>query len=143
MEALEKSLKDCTITSPVDGKVLKTNTNPGEFINPKDEALVIGVDSPLYLKVLVAEKEMWRIQPSKNLRAIAYHKTNPLIHFVLDFVTVKPQAIENEIKESFVEVVFAFEKGKAPIYLDQSLDVCIEALNSKDAAFFEYQFNKN
>ncbi len=143
METLEKALKDCTVVSPIDGRVLKTVAQTGEFLSVKDEAIIIGVDTPLHLKTLIPEREMWRLNASKNLRAVAYHKTNPHIHFILDFVTVKPNAIEGKDKESLIEVVFSFDKGKAPIYLDQSLDVYIEATNVKDAAYFEYQFNKN
>ncbi len=135
MQAAEKAIEDCSITSSFEGRILKVNVNPGEYIDPSDTALVIGADNPLHLKVSIDEKDMWRVSPSKNLRAIALHRTNPAIHFVLDFVTVRPA-------EGKLEMIFAFDKGKAPLYLEQTLDVYIEAASPQDTSFLDYQFNQ-
>ena len=138
VQAAQLEIANCKLVAPVEGRILQVNVNAGEFIAPSDVALVIGSDHPLHLNVLMDEKEMWRITPSKNLRAIAMHKTNPEIHFVLDFVAVKP-SINSEGK---VEMVFAFDKGKAPLYLDQVLDVYIEAAAPEDTSYLDYQFTK-
>lgn len=142
MRASEKVLFDCKVVAPLEGRVLKVNVNPGEYTRPGEEALVIGSENPLYLHVLIDEKEMWRVSPTKNLRAIALHKTNPNIHFVLNFVSIKPVTEPSFKNEGKLEVVFAFDKGKAPIYLDQTLDVYIEAASPQDTSYLDYQFNQ-
>lgn len=134
MQAAEKALVDCKVVAPYEGKVLKININPGEYVTPQEESILIGSDNPLHLKVRIDEKDMWKIAPSKSLRAIALNKANPSIHYILDFLTVR--AIDE--KEGKLEMLFAFDKGKAPIYLEQTLDVYIEAA---DLSYLDYQFN--
>lgn len=135
----EKLLKDCQVASPISGRVLKVNINPGQYIDPAEkEAIVIGSDDPLHLHVFIEEKDSWRISPTKNLRAIAMHKSNPKMHFVLNFESVRP-CLQNEGQ---LELVFSFDKGNAPIYLEQTLDVYIESASPKDTAFLDYQFNR-
>lgn len=142
MQAAQKAIADCKVVSSFEGRVLKINVNPGEYIDPSETALIIGSDNPLHLKVLIDEKDMWRISPTKNLKAIALHRTNPSIHFVLDFVTVKPDLGSSDANEGKLEMVFAFDKGKAPLYLDQTLDVYIEAASPQDTSYLDYQFNQ-
>ena len=142
MQAAQKAIADCKVSAPFEGRILKININPGEYIDPSETALIIGSDNPLHLKVLIDEKDMWRISPTKNLKAIALHRTNPSIHFVLDFVTVRPALGSIDTNEGKLEMVFAFDKGKAPLYLDQTLDVYIEAASPQDTSYLDYQFNQ-
>ena len=142
MKATEKALSDCNVTAPFEGRILKVNVNPGEYTDPSETALIIGAESPLHLRVLIDEKEMWRVSPTKNLRAIALHKTNPSIHFVLDFLNVRPALNASDKTDGKLEMLFAFDKGKAPLYLDQTLDVYIEAASPQDTSYLDYQFNQ-
>ncbi len=142
LQSAQQALADCRVVSSYEGRILKVNVHPGEYVAPSDEALVIGCDTPLHLSVLIDEKEMWRVSPSKSLRAIALHKTNPAIHFVLDYVTVKPAISLEEKNEGMLEILFSFDKGKAPLYLDQTLDVYIEAASKDDTSYLDFQFNQ-
>lgn len=135
----EKFMKDCNVKAPIAGRVLKVNVNPGQYVDPLEkEAVVIGSEDPLHLHVFVEEKDFWRVSPTKNLKAIAVHKSNPKMHFVLNFESVRP-CLQNEGQ---LEVVFSFDKGKAPIYLEQTLDVYIDSASPKDTDLLDYQFNK-
>ncbi|MBM3194009.1 MAG: biotin/lipoyl-binding protein [Chlamydiae bacterium] len=138
MHAAEKALQDCKITSFAEGRVLKVNVHPGEYISPNEEAILIGVDNPLHLKVLLDENDVWKINPTKNMRALAFHRTNPTIHFVLDFVALN-HSIDPSNK---LEMIFSFDKGKAPLYLDQTLDVYIESISPQDASYLDYEFKQ-
>jgi hypothetical protein len=138
MHAAERALQDCKIFSGAEGRVLKVNVHSGEYISPSEEAVLIGTDNPLHLKVLLDENDLWKINPAKNMRALAFHRTNPTIHFVLDFVTLK-QSIDSANK---LEMTFAFEKGKVPLYLDQTLDVYIESVSPQDASYLDYEFKQ-
>ena len=44
--------------------------------------------------------------------------------------------------KSKLELVFSFDRGKAPIYLEQNLDVYLEASSPSDTSYLDYQFNK-
>jgi len=137
MRSAEKALSECSVLSPIEGRVLKVKTQPGEYIRLGDEAVVIGSEHPLHLRVLIDEKDIWRISPAKNLRAIAIHRMNPKIYFIPNFIAIKQSSNEGK-----VEILFAFDKGNAPIYLDQALDVYIEAASIQDTSYLDYQFNQ-
>lgn len=138
LRAAEKKIRDCQVVSPVEGRILNVNINPGAFVGHSDEACItIGSDNPLYLHVFVEEQHAWRVSPTKELRAIAVHRNNPNIHFVLDFVAIKPCLAEGKL-----ELIFSFDKGKAPVYMEQNLDVFIEAASSEDVSYLDYQFSQ-
>lgn len=138
IKTIENRLEDCKVRSPIEGKVLSINVNKGEYVHPSGEAsIVIGNDDPLHLHVFIDDTLAWRVSPTKELRAMAQVPSNPKIHFILNFVAVKPCLNSNKL-----ELVFAFDKGKAPIYLEQNLDVYIEAAPAADTSFLDYQFNQ-
>jgi len=138
IQSIEKKLQDCQITSPISGKILSVDIHPGEYVDPSKEAtIIIGSDDPLYLHVLIDDSDAWRVSPNKSLRAIAIHRSNPKIHFILDFVSTKPCLNSNKL-----ELIFSFDKGKAPVYLEQNLDVYIEAAHQGDTSFLDYQFSQ-
>lgn len=135
----EKFMQDCNVRAPIAGRVLKVNVNAGQYVDPLEkEAVVIGSEDPLHLHVFVEEKDFWRISPTKNLKAIAVHKSNPKMHFVLNFESVRP-CLQGEGE---LEVVFSFDRGKSPIYLEQTLDVYIDSASPKDTDLLDYQFNR-
>ena len=133
MRSAEKALSDCQVLSPLEGKVLKVHVHPGEYIKPGEEALSIGSEHPLHLRVLIDESEMWRILPNKQLKAVAVHRMNPNIHFIPSFV-----ALTSSEEAGKMELVFAFEKGNAPLYLDQTLDVYVEAASPQDTSYYQF-----
>ena len=57
------------------------------------------------------------------------------IHFLLEYVGVNPCFAEGE----YLELLFAFDRQKNPVYLDETLDVYIEA---SEAALLDYQFSR-
>ena len=127
--------------SPIDGVVLGVNTQPGESVglNP---VMVIGSISPMHLKVLVDEKDAWKISPTKKLRAIAQHRDNPEIYSILKFEKVNPIFRSNEANEKKLELTFSLDRGNSPLYLEERLDVFIEAKSPKDTSCIEYQFEQ-
>jgi multidrug resistance efflux pump len=142
LRSVEKKLANCKVVAPIQGKVLSVNVHPGEYLEPSEKsAVVIGLDNPLHLRVYIDEKDAWRISPSTNLRAIAVHKSNPKIHFILNFVTTNPCLQKKGGQEEKLEVIFSFDKGKAPIYLEENLEVFIEATSPNDTGYLDYQFN--
>jgi HlyD family secretion protein len=142
LRSVEKKLANCKVTAPIQGRVLSVNVHPGEYIEPTEKsAIVIGLDNPLHLRVYVDEKDAWRISPSVNLRAIAVHKSNPKIQFILNFVATNPCLQKQSGQSEKLEVVFSFDKGKAPIYLEENLEVFIEAASPNDTGYLDYQFN--
>lgn len=138
IELVQKMLSDCQILSPISGRVLSVPIHSGEYVEPAmEKSIILGSEDPLYLQVRIDDQDAWRVTPQKNLRALAIHRANPKIQFILDFVSAKPCLNENKL-----ELVFSFEKGKAPIYLEQQLDVYIEAAPLGDTSYLDYQFSR-
>lgn len=144
IRSVEKKIKDCQVRSPISGKVLDIRLNCGQYVDATQPAYVIvGNDKPLHMVASIAEKDAWRISPNKGLRAIAVHKNNPSIYFILSFIQAKPvihQSPQDGSRE--LELVFSFDKEKAPVYLEQCFDVYIESTSPQDTAFLDYQFNQ-
>lgn len=138
-KTIEKQMKDCDVKSPIDGRILSIDVHPGEYYEPlKGTAIVMGADDPLHLRVFVDQKEAWKVTPSPHMRAVAVHKSNPKIHFILEYVSVNPCFNQ----EQGLELVFAFDRYKNPVYLDEMLDVYIEASSETDRALMDYQFSQ-
>lgn len=135
-KTIEKQMEDCKIKAPIDGRIFAVHIHPGEQCNTgKTAAIFMGKDDPLHLKVYVDKQEAWMVNPSPDMRAIALHSTNPTIHFLLEYVGVNPCFAEGE----YLELLFAFDRQKNPVYLDETLDVYIEA---SEAALLDYQFSR-
>lgn len=145
-KTIEKMIGDCSVKAPIEGKILSIDVHPGEYCHAAGKsALVMGTDDPLHLRVLIDQKEAWRITPSPHMRAIAVHRSNPKMQFVLEYVGVSPCFQEgkghNE-QPKMLEITFAFEKHKKPVYLDEILDVYIESSSPDDTAMLDYQFKR-
>lgn len=137
-EVIEQKIKQCQAIAPISGRVLQLNLHKGEWVNGQEnKKIVLGCDTPLHLKVSIDQAQAWRISPSKSLRAIAVHKSNPQLFFVLDFVSLTPRFEKHKL-----ELTFAFDKARAPIYLEEMLDVYIESAPLDDTSCFDYQFNQ-
>ena len=141
--AVERKLRRCHAHAPISGQIFSVGIHRGKHVSSSDRnTIVIGSDNPLHLKVHIDESQAWRISPSKNLRAIAVHKSNPKLHFILTYVSLTPLLEKRENGERKLELVFSFDKGKSPIYLEEMLDVYIEAASPADTACLDYQFSQ-
>lgn len=138
-KTLEKQLGDCNVRAPIDGRIFSVNIHPGEYSDAlKEPAIYMGSDDPLHLRVYIDQKEAWRVTPSPHIRAIAVHRSNPKIHFLLEYVSVNPCFTD----QGCLELTFAFDRNKYPVYLDETLDVYIEASSAGDNALLDYQFSQ-
>lgn len=142
IESIEEQIADCSLRSPIAGRVLSTTVHQGSFAKCSQEGVVvIGSEDPLHLVVSIDEQEAWRILPSKHLRGIARHKSNPSIYFVLKFLYINPVLHEETPGDKKLSLVFSFDKGKIPVYFEQEFDVWIEATAKEDTSCLDYQFH--
>jgi multidrug efflux pump subunit AcrA (membrane-fusion protein) len=138
-KTIEKQIRDCCVRAPINGRVLSIGIHPGEYYDAlKETAILMGIDDPLHLRVYIDQKEAWKVTPSPNIRAIAIHKSNPKMHFILEYISVSPCFN----KEEGLELVFAFDRNKNPVYLDEILDVYIEVSAETDKALIDYQMSQ-
>lgn len=143
VHAVERQYLKCQANAPISGRILAVNLHRGERVEKNGiKSIIMGCDDPLHLKVQIDEKEAWRILPNKNLRAIAVHKSNPKLHFILSFDSIAPLLNHENKSQRKLELTFAFDKGMAPIYLEEMLDVYIESASAADTACLDYQFSQ-
>lgn len=137
LELSHIALDKTTITSPVDGIVLKVRIRPGEFISSMEQdanaPMLIGTHKPLHIKVKVDENDMWRF--SKDMNAKAYLRSNQAISTPLKFVRIEPYASTKEqlrgigvelIDTRIINIIYEIEENLDKFYIGQQLDVYIE-----------------
>ncbi len=134
-------LENSLITSPINGMVVAVDVAAGEFLKEKGlKGVTIVKTNPLMVKVCISEDEAYKIRLGQKLRAIAIHPSNPSMHFVLDYVSYNPRMSVYTNGERKLELLFSFQKGDHPIYLEQTLKVYVETSKPADLSFLHYQY---
>lgn len=135
--AAEVALDKLSVYAPVDGRVLKVRVRPGEFVLAGTTAaapVLMGSDTPLYLRVAIDENDLWRFDSKSKASAVL--RSNKEISFPLKFIRVEPyvqpkQNLTGDMNERVdtrvLEVIYAIEGNSSAIFIGQQLDVFIEA----------------
>jgi RND family efflux transporter MFP subunit len=126
-----------TVRAPLEGRVLKINVRPGEFVvagMTVDPLVLLGNDRPLHVRVQVDENDLWRLRPGAAAEAVVRGNRN--IRFGLTFVRVEPYvlpkrsltgAATERIDTRVLEVIYAFDPAAKPVFIGQQVDVFIDA----------------
>jgi multidrug efflux pump subunit AcrA (membrane-fusion protein) len=136
MQLVAQEIQGCAVKAPISGIVLECQHNEGQIAKP----IVMGKTDPLFLRVLVDEKDAWRLLPNSGLRAVAVAKSNSNLQFVLNFQRISPLLKKYDSGTAKLELLFSFEKHHNPVYLEQNFNVFIQAVSQDDTACLEYQF---
>lgn len=135
-EQAQVTLDQQTVRSPIEGRVLKTNITPGEYIvagNVKPPPMLIGADRPLYLRVDIDENDAWRF--TADAKASASLRSNKDISFPLEFVRIEPYVQPKvningdqteRVDTRVLQVIYSFDPGEKPVYIGQQMDVFID-----------------
>jgi RND family efflux transporter MFP subunit len=135
--AAKVTLDRLTVRAPVDGRILKVNIRPGEFIaaGPTDTpAVLMGGERPLHVRVQVDENDIWRLREGAPAEAVV--RGNRDIRFPLAFVRIEPYVlakrsltgdIAERVDTRVLELVYSFDPDGLPVYVGQQVDVFIEA----------------
>ncbi|MBS0585685.1 MAG: biotin/lipoyl-binding protein [Verrucomicrobia bacterium] len=140
LQRIEMKIASLTVTARNDGIVLELPFKAGDRIGT-DQGVMIGDDSKRSLDVFIDSKDAYRISPKVGMRAIAVHRVNTSIRFLLSFEAIEPKLQKGE-GGTKLQLHFSFDREKLPVYIGDTLDVFLEAPPPGEAALFEYQFNK-
>lgn len=136
-EAARVTLDRLTVRAPVDGRILKVNIRPGEFITAgasDTPALLMGGERPLHVRVQVDENDIWRLKDGAPAEAVV--RGNRDIRFPLTFVRIEPYVlakrsltgdIAERVDTRVLELVYSFDPDGLPVYIGQQVDVFIDA----------------
>jgi HlyD family secretion protein len=139
LAAAKVTLEKLTVTAPVDGRILKINLRAGAFIdaNSSQAPLIMGNDTPLYVRVSLDENDLWRLKPEQT--ASGALRGNRDISFGLKFVRLEPyvipkksltgstsERVDTRIIEVLYQIVPPTDQPAPPLYIGQQVDVFIK-----------------
>jgi RND family efflux transporter MFP subunit len=131
------TLERLTVRASIDGRVLKVNVRPGEFVvaGPMvDPPVLLGNDALLHVRVQVDENDVWRLTPGAAAEAVI--RGNRDLRFPVTFVRIEPYVLPKRsltgetaerVDTRILEVIYKFDPSGLPIYIGQQVDVFIEA----------------
>ncbi|MCH9621954.1 MAG: hypothetical protein S4CHLAM20_13850 [Chlamydiia bacterium] len=134
-------LESALVKSPMKGRVVDVTVSKGTYLNDRGQlGVTIIQEEPAMIKVCINEEDAHKLRLSRNLRAVAVHKSNPDIHFILDYAYFNPKMSIYRNDKRKLDLYFTFEKGRSSIYMEQSFDVYIEKIHPVDLSFLHYKF---
>jgi HlyD family secretion protein len=137
VKATEIELDRRLVKAPVDGQILQVKIRLGEYAPAGALAtplMLIGDTKTLHVRVDVDENDAWRVRPEAI--ATAYVRGNRDIKTELKFFKIEPYVVPKKsltgdsterVDTRVLQILYAFEGGKLPIYVGQQMDVFIDA----------------
>jgi len=124
----------CTVRAPVAGKILAVNARPGEYAAAGPAALLLlGDTGTLHVRVDIDENDAWRLKVGAKARGFV--RGNRELGTDLEFVRIDPYVIPKRsltgesterVDTRVLQVLFAFDPARLPVYVGQQLDVFVE-----------------
>ena len=124
------------VRAPVDGEVLKVYVHPGEYVGsqPGQALVVLGHVGRLHVRVDISEHDIDRFHPAAPARAVTRGEARR--EFPLRFIRVEPYVVPKKsltgdnterVDTRVLQVIYALDSGKQPVYVGQQMDVFIDA----------------
>jgi multidrug resistance efflux pump len=136
LDQARTELDRLTVRAPVSGTILQVNVRPGEYAGPpfNPAPVVLGSVQPLHVRVDIDAHDIPRFRPGVSARATL--RGDSRRELTLSFVRVVPfvvpkRVLTGDITERVdtrvLQVIYALEPGKRPVYVGQQMDVFIPA----------------
>lgn len=137
IDEIKTTLDRMTVRSPLSGTVLQSKARVGEFAPAQlltSPIMVVGITSPLEVRVDVDENDAWRVKAGTP--AMATLRGNTSISFPLTFEHFEPYVIPKRsltgesterVDTRVLQVMYSFKRGDLPVYVGQLVDVFIES----------------
>jgi multidrug resistance efflux pump len=136
LQQTRSELDRLVVRAPLAGEVLQVNVRPGEFVGNQagPGLIVLGNLGRLHVRVQIDEHDIPRFRPRAT--ALAALRGHPHPDFELAFVRVEPFVVPKKsltseggerVDTRVLQVIYALEKGSAPLYVGQQVDVFILA----------------
>jgi RND family efflux transporter MFP subunit len=137
VEATRIELDRRVVKAPVDGELLQVKVRLGEYAPAGSLAqplMLMGNTTILHVRVDVDENDAWRVRA--DAPATGYVRGNRDINTGLRFVRIEPYVVPKRsltgdsterVDTRVLQVLYAFDGGKLPIYVGQQMDVFVDA----------------
>lgn len=125
------------VRAPIAGTVLQVNVRVGEFAQAgplTTPLMIVGATTPLHIRVDVDENEAWRVEGGRS--AVAFLRGNSQFESKLKFVRFEPYIVPKKsltgesterVDTRVLQIIFAVDDAKFPMYVGQQVDVYIDA----------------
>ncbi len=136
LETAQSQLEEYTIKAPLDGMVLRVNTNVGELV-PANELntplIIFGCVDPLHIRVDIDEEDVWRVKC--GAKGIAYMRGNSRINVPLTYVRLDPYLVPKanltsdtteKVDTRVLQLIYRFDRDDKPIFPGMLMDVYVE-----------------
>ena len=135
VEQARTEIARLTVTSPIDGDVLKVDVRAGEQVGTGSDRrlMVLGRVQPLCVRTDIDESEIPRFE--KHALARAHVRGDPGRSYRLRFVRVEPYVIPKQsltgdnrerVDTRVLQVVYAVEEDAPHLYVGQQVDVFVD-----------------
>lgn len=132
LEQTQTEIDRLTVQSRINGQVLQRNVRPGEYVGttPDQTLLILGDMSRTHVRVDIDEADIPRFRPGLGGRAVP--RGAPDVDVPLVFVRVEPYVVpkrsltggsSERVDTRVLQVICAVERGDAPLYVGQQVDV--------------------
>jgi multidrug resistance efflux pump len=135
VERVKTQLERLTVRALIGGDILRVDVRPGEYVGaPAGRALILlGGVHPLHVRVSIDEHEgpRFRIGAAAQARLKGASGAAFALTFVRvePFVIPKPSLTGSSMERTdtrVLQVIYAIEPHRVPLYVGQQMDVCIE-----------------
>jgi multidrug resistance efflux pump len=135
IEQVKTEIVRATVVAPVDGVVLQVNVRAGERVSDRDARplMVLGDVSTYHVRVDIDERDIPRFR--RGAPARAYPRGETAHEMTMRFVRVEPYVVPKKaltgdnterVDTRVLQVIFAIERARSPVYVGQQLDVFID-----------------
>jgi multidrug resistance efflux pump len=137
VQATETEISRRLVRAPVDGQLLQVKVRLGEYAPAgvlQTPLMLLGNTDIMHVRIDVDENDAWRIRP--EAKATAYVRGNRELKTEMKFVRIEPYVVPKRsltgdsterVDTRVLQVLYAFEKEKLPVYVGQQMDVFIDA----------------
>jgi RND family efflux transporter MFP subunit len=137
LASAQVTLDRLTVRAPIEGRVLKVNVQPGQFVvagQTDVPHVLLGNDKTLHVRVQIDENDLWRFRAGATAEAVL--RGNATIRFPLVFLRVEPYVSakrsltgdpQERIDTRVLDVIYRFDPAGLPVYVGQQVDVFIDA----------------
>ncbi|MFM8635477.1 MAG: HlyD family secretion protein [Planctomycetia bacterium] len=142
VEQARTEIARLTVTSPIDGNVLKVDIRAGEQVGTAlgQRLMVLGRVQPLYVRADFDESEIPRFD--KGARADAHPRGDPGRSYRLRFVRIEPYVVPKQsltgdnrerVDTRVLQVVYAVDEDSPGLFVGQQVDVFVDLDDSTAA----------
>jgi len=129
-------ISDCTILSPADGTIITRVREPGSIMNTSDTILTLSLDTPVWIRAYVNEKQLGTIYPGMKAHVTTDSDPNTIINAHIGYISpvaeFTPKSVETTTLRTELVYRLRVIVDNPPKTLRQGMPVTVTLLGIKN-----------